>query len=165
VQEELIENPTATDWALLLVWIPMLETDNQEEAAAIGREFVDPRVTQFYDEEQAIGVAYRRDVFPDAAREALASLPPEHDLSAHLRRIAEAPVEAYPAWDMVLFYPPDVRWETRSPIPAAWSQQTAFFGAEAGAITGLFWRNTFESPPAESDWRREIREHVAATLR
>jgi hypothetical protein len=165
VREELIESPALTDWALLLVWIPMLEPDNEEEAAAIGRKFVDPRVAQFYDAEQAAGIAYRRDVFPDAVRDALASLPPEHDLREGLAEIAEDPPEAHPAWDMVLFYPPGVRWEGRPPVPLGWSRQTGFFGSQhPDSFTGLFWRNTFRSAPVESDWAREIREHMAAHL-
>lgn len=73
----------------------MLGTDSRAKAERAAQMIQDPRVEYFHDPERRSGRAVARSLG------------------------AEGPI----AWDIYLFYPPDVRWEKELPRPADWVHQ------------------------------------------
>lgn len=142
----------------------MVPGDDEQAARSSGRMYSGHRVYQFYDGDRAVGVALRRDIFADCAREALSVMPREDPLYEDLSAWASSPHSEGPLWDVVLFYPPGVEWTERIPQPAAWSKQVGFRIGEGGT-TGVFFRDNCRQPPAESDWHTEVRNAMSAVLR
>ena len=80
----------------LIVWIPMLDTDNLDESNRRETRFSDPRVKQIWDRDRIFG----------------------HLLSQTLQLME--PV----AWDVYLVYLPDHSWDGElPPSPAFWMHQ------------------------------------------
>ena len=154
-----------------VVWMPMVPGDSLAAAIRASKIFRDSRVHQFYDENRLCGLAYAEQVFPHAYDEVDHSLPPDHWLRQTLGGIRERPREQRAFWDVVFFYPPPPssegghsgvsEWSDRPPTPTRWLKQAAFFGPRSlfrPGPTGLFWMDSFASPPFESDWFDTIRE-------
>jgi len=147
-----------------VVWMPMVPGDDEPAARTTGRMFAGLDVRQYYDGGRVVGSAFRRDVFPNCASDALSVMPEEHPLYAQLREWATPPRAEGPLWDAVLFYPPGVEWGDQTPVPRFWSKQVAYLGENAGGVTGVFFRNDCKAAPVDSDWHREVREAMANLL-
>jgi hypothetical protein len=79
----------------MVVWISMMDSDVYDAARAGAQKLPDPRIRFFFDPGQLLG-----------------------------KTIAAA--QEYPgevAWDMYLFYAPDLAWEESAPIPEAYMHQ------------------------------------------
>jgi hypothetical protein len=76
------------------VWLPVIQTDNREAAVQRSNEFVDPRLTHYWDAEQFTGKAWN----PILNTGQL-------------------------AWDVYLIYAPSVQWEKEPPAPSFWMHQ------------------------------------------
>ena len=151
---------------VIIVWVVMLESDNEVEARKAARRFDFPGVRHFYDEENRIGARLMAEQFPNAIRDALEILPPDHEMREMLEHRKNLPPEKMPMWDAVLIFPPGVKWENRSPAPIWWTKQTRFIGEEKpGEITAVFWKNSTRQSPVQSDWYLEAREAWQVTQR
>jgi len=99
-----------------IVWSPMMESDNEAAARDAERMFKGTRVAQFYDPTRRVGLAFRRDVFPDAYQKVLTSLPAEHWLRTEL--IESGPdYSDQPEWDIYMFFDRGVKWADTPPRP------------------------------------------------
>ena len=78
-QHEAQKIPQAGDGAeVLIVWVAMLETDNEREARKSARRFDFPGARHFYDGGKQIGARLMAEQFPNAIRDALEILPRDH---------------------------------------------------------------------------------------
>jgi hypothetical protein len=151
--------PVGESAEVLIVWVAMLETDNEREAWKSARRFDFPGVRHFYDGGRQIGARLMAEQFPNAVRDALEILPGDHEMRETLEARKDLPPEKMPLWDAVLVFPPGVKWEERSPAPVWWTKQTSFSGEERpGEMTALFWKNSTRQLPVRSDWYLEARE-------
>src|SRR5262245_11572814 len=112
--------------------MPMVPTDREQAAQEEAALLRDPRVTHFYDANRRVGIDYSTHVFAACAKEALASLPPEHPLRARLAELAESDPRDWPLWDAVLFYRAGTTWQAELPPPARWAKQVAYSGTDEG---------------------------------
>ncbi|HKQ50279.1 MAG TPA: hypothetical protein VJZ71_19555 [Phycisphaerae bacterium] len=166
VLKEVVEAAPRADVRVIVVWLPMVETDNAKAAREAARMFRDERVTQFYDPQRLLGLAFPRDVFPNCIHDALRATPPEHPFHADLQAWAESPPDQQVMWDAVLFYDRNGEWGERPPKPRRWSKQVAFFeNAGPGEPTATFFHNDCKAPPVDSDWHIEVRNGLQAIAR
>jgi hypothetical protein len=144
---------------ILIVWVAMLESDNEQEARKAAKHFDIPGARHFYDGEKRIGARLMAEQFPNAVRDALEILPPGHEMRETLERRKNLPPEQMPLWDAVLLFPPGAKWGERSPAPIWWTKQTSYSGeGKPGEMTALFWKNSTRQLPVRSDWYLEARE-------
>ena len=144
---------------VLVVWMAMLESDNEREARMAARRFDFPNARHFYDGERRIGARLMAEQFPNAVHEALEILLRDHEMRETLESRKDLPPEKMPMWDAVLIFPPGVKWEERSPAPIWWTRQTGFIGEEKpGELTAVFWKKSTRQLPVRSDWYLEARE-------
>lgn len=142
----------------------MVPGDSEEAARRTGAMFPAGRVHQYYDAERVAGLACTREAFPNCLAEAVRATPQDHPLHEVLTDWAQGGRGDGPLWDAVLFYPKGVEWSDRVPAPVLWSKQAAFFGSDAGEVTGTFFRNDCKQPPVDSDWQRQVRQAMAKLL-
>ena len=105
MQTSVIEAFPAADLGVTVVWTDRWPFDNigtaEKSASLIGKD--DARVRHFYEPHREVGKAVSR---------SLGWENPEEDDSA--------------AWDIYLFYPPGVRWESTMPVPASYIHQLGY---------------------------------------
>ena len=78
-----------------IIWIPILEKDNLEAALPSVRALSDQRIQHFYDDHKTVG-----------------------------KIIADSVGwQGNVAWDICLFYRPNVKWEDTPPKPKFWMHQ------------------------------------------
>lgn len=144
---------------VIIVWVAMLDSDNEREARMAARRFDFPGVRHFYDGERRIGGRLMAEQFPNAVRDALEILPRDHELREMLESRKDLPPEKMPMWDAILIFPPGVKWEGQSPAPIWWTKQTSYNGEEKlGELTAVFWKNSTRQLPVRSNWYLEARE-------
>jgi hypothetical protein len=144
---------------VLIVWVAMLDSDNEAEARKAARRFDFPGVHHFYDGDKKVGARLMAEQFPNAVRDLLEVLPPGHEMRERLEPRKGLPPEKMPLWDAVLVFPPGAKWDERSPAPAWWTKQTSYSGEEKpGELTAVFWKNSTHQVPVRSDWYLEARE-------
>jgi len=144
---------------LLVVWLPMLDTDNEREARKAANRFHFMSAHQFYDGSKQSSARLMAEQFPNAVREALEILPPDHPKRKQLEAQQDLQPEQVPLWDAILVFSPGVRWDDRTPAPVWWTRQIGFNGeGKPGELTGLFWKNGTHRLPVKSDWHLEARE-------
>ena len=144
------------DIRVLVVWMPMLESDNEEAAVKRSAMFKDPRVAQFWDPNRLAGIAYHRDVFPTAIKDAFAAATTDHPLYETLKSRADAKPEDQPFWDVAFLYKPGATWQGSPTKPDAWTKQVAYFGKQEDGASAYFFRNDYTKPPVTSDWVEEL---------
>jgi hypothetical protein len=146
---------------LLIVWVSMLETDNEMEGRKAAASFDFPGVRHFYDGSNEVGRLLRAEQFPNAVREALEILPADHPMRKTLEKKKDLPPEKMRVWDSVLVFPPGVKWEDHSPKPEWWTIQTGSrIEEKPGERKVVFWKNKL---PVGSDWYLEAREALDVT--
>ena len=144
---------------VLIVWVAMLETDNEREARKAAKRFDIQGARHFYDGERRVGARLMREQFPNAVRDALEILPRDDEMREMLEARKDLPPEKTPLWDSVLVYPIGANWKDRSPAPVWWTKQTSYSGEEKpGELTAVFSKNSTRKPPVRSDWYLEARE-------
>ncbi len=156
VVESAVKSYPNADISAIIVWIPMLPSDNEAAAREASRMFDDARVHQFWDTNRRSGIAYARDVFPRWAKDGAEALPPDHTLRESLKSRADTPPEKRPLWDITMFYDKGSDWRDVPPKPEHWTQQIVYFGKQEDGTSGLFWRNDFGKAPVASDWLVEV---------
>jgi len=162
VAEALLAIHANAELGVSIVWIPMVATDSEAAAREMSDLFRDDRVRQFWDADQACGLAFSQHVFSGWARQAFSDLSNEEKSRATMYVHADTPLEHWPAWDIVLFYEKGIEWTKHPPAPAHWACQHAFYGTRKDGTSGLFWRDNFTTEPFASDWPSEIRRGMAA---
>jgi len=146
---------------LLIVWVSMLETDNEMEGRKAAAIFDSPGVRHFYDGNNEVGRLLRAEQFPNAVRDALQILPADHPMRKTLERKKDLPPEKMGVWDSVLIFPPGVKWEDHTPKPEWWTIQTGSrIEEKPGERKVVFWKNKL---PVGSDWYLEAREALDVT--
>ena len=156
----------AADPQMLVVWLPMLDTDNEHEARKSARRFDFTGARHFYDAGKQTSARLMAEQFPNAVREALEVLPRDHPKRAQLEALGGLPPEKVPLWDAVLVFPPGARWDDRSPAPVWWTRQIGLNGeGRPEERTSLFWKNNPRQPAVESDWYLEAHEALGVAQR
>jgi hypothetical protein len=177
--------------SVAIVWLPMLPGDDAAAALSMTTSFHDKRVVQFWDPGRLSGKQWSIDFQVEVARAALDSLPADHPYRTIVERWVADPASV-PMWDVAYFYPPDVRWKDKIPMPSAWTKQMGFWGPpgnnisggvadttdtatgsdslpspESGAphATGRFWNHTSPTHAMESDWGLEFASGMERVMR
>jgi len=144
---------------VMVVWLPMLDTDNEREARQSAKKFHLAGARHFYDGDRQSGARLMAEQFPNAVRELLEVLPHDHRLRESLEVRRNLAPEKMPLWDALLIFPPGATWTERTPAPVWWTRQVGFTGERgAGEPTSLFLKKNTRQPPVKSDWHLEARE-------
>lgn len=159
IQAEILNRYDNDDIDVVIVWSPMLEGDDEDSARAAAAAFDDPRVTQFYDPERFIGYLYRFDVFPDAAAQMAASMPPSHPFHDAIVGRAEADRER-PEWDIVMWFGRDQKWVKDAPPPSRFIRQFAHW-QEGLTTQSLMWIDDMKKAPVTGD----LNDYVGSVMR
>ena len=94
--QEIVEENRSEKLRGVIVWIPMLETDNLEAANEREAKFSDRRVMQFWDQDRVFGLLLSQ--------------------TLHLKES--------PAWDVYLVHRPGRSWDGEfPPMPTFWMHQ------------------------------------------
>ena len=94
--QEIFEENESKSLQGSIIWTPMLITDNLQAANARAARFSDPRLRQYWDEDQIFG-----------------------RLLSQTLNLKESI-----AWDVYLVYPPDHAWDAElPPMPRFWMHQ------------------------------------------
>lgn len=150
VQKEITGRYPMGGVAAVVIWIPMLEPDNQRAANTAATIFPPGRAAQFYDADQRVGRGYARDTFAGFRQRARRVLADDHPLA----RAIDEDGTGKPEWDLYMLYAPGVTWEASPPIPTRWLRH--FGRGEDGR--SLFWRDSPDQPPREGDLFAAMRE-------
>lgn len=140
----------------LVVWIPMLGSDNEAAALTSATIFPVGRAVQFYDSKQRAGLAYARDTFAgfkDRGRKALSDGDP-------LAQAFDGQRDERPQWDLYMLYAPGVRWEGSPPMPTHWLRH---FGRREDGRS-LYWRDSPDQPPLKGDLFEAMRQMAEDAL-
>lgn len=150
VKKEVTDRYRSDQVGALVIWIPMLEPDNEAAARASATIFPLGRAAQFYDSEQHVGWAYARETFAGFRARARKAIADDHPLA---RAIDESRAER-PQWDLYMLYAPGVTWTQAPPMPTRWLRH---FGRRENGRS-LYWRDSPDQPPREGDLFLAIRE-------
>jgi hypothetical protein len=151
VEQEITDRYPASQVPAIIVWIPMLESDNEQAARQAATIFPPPqegRAAQFYDALQALGTGYARQTFADFYGRARKSVPDDHWLAQALEDRSQV---QQPQWDLYMLYAPGTRWEPGSaapPLPTHWIRH---LGRMEDRKTSTYWQDSPESGPREGE--------------
>lgn len=135
-----------------IVWAPMMESDTEAAARDAERIFKGTRVTQFYDPTRGVGLAFRRDVFPDAFEHAMESLPADHWLKSEFSERGPD-YSKQPEWDIYMFFDRGVKWADTPPRPFHFVRHMGRIGENGES---LMWIDDYSKPPVAGDLIAEI---------
>ncbi|HXV13147.1 MAG TPA: hypothetical protein VEC56_02980 [Candidatus Krumholzibacteria bacterium] len=135
-----------------IVWAPMMEGDDEAAAREAARMFDKKHVAHFYDPERRVGLAYRREVFPNAYDEALASLPADHWLRDVLLERGREYGDR-PEWDIYMFFDRGAKWMAAPPRPIHFVRHLGRVGENGES---LMWVDGYGREPVEGDLANEI---------
>ena len=152
VEKEVTSRYAASQVDALIVWIPMLDTDNEKAARGSATIFPPERVTQFYDGHQTLGTQYAQNTFAGFYERARKSLADDHWLATALDDRIEV---KRPQWDLYMLYAPGVKWEGEAPpMPTHWIRH---LGRKEDRKTSTYWQDSPESGLREGDLYAAIR--------
>lgn len=101
-RQSVLERHRGKDIAIFVVWVPMVESDDEAAAREMAKLFADdPRVLQLWDPERKIGAAYRD---------------------------AHSPASETTEWDIYLWYAKEARWADPAPAPVELLRQFDWVG-------------------------------------
>ena len=154
VQKEITARYPQQQVAALIVWIPMLKTDNEKAASSSAMIYPLERADQYYDSQQGVGWAYARGPFAGFPQRARKSLPEGRSPTDASDDRAERLI---PQWDLYMLYAPGVKWEPGSapPPPTHWIRH---LGRKQDGKTSIYWQDAAESGPHEGDLHAAIRQ-------
>jgi hypothetical protein len=138
-----------------IVWSPMMDADDEGAAREAATIFAGSHVVHFYDPERRVGSAFRRDVFPKAYEQALATLPSDHWL--HDALVEKGP--AYgdrPEWDIYMFFDAGAKWIDAPPRPAHFVRHMGRIIETDDGRLSLMWIDDYGKPPVEGVLAEEI---------
>ncbi len=151
------------DLSVLVIWEPMLGSDNEAAARASATIFDDPRVHQFWDADRLSGITYSTEVYPQRMSQIAEAMPDDHFLKGRFDKNADVSPERIPMWDFALFYPAGVEWVDTPPASSAFIRQLAIFKTPEGT-TATILTDDFTQPPIESDWYDEVRREMQTLM-
>lgn len=150
------------DLPIFVVWLPMVEGDSEAAAVESAKLLPASQVHHYYDPERTLGRRMPETCFPRFRERALAALPADHWFRPHLEEVVQNPtLHSTVLWDAALLYRPDAEWHKEPPCPTLWTKQTAYFAEPGEPPMGLFWRDDCDSPPHESEWRKELERLIS----
>ena len=149
--------------SMLVIWEPMLGSDNEAAARASATIFDDPRVHQFWDGDRLSGITYSTEVYPQRMRQIAEAMPDDHFMKGHFDKIVDTSPERIPMWDFALFYPAGVEWTDTPPVSSAFIRQLAIFKTPEGT-TATILTDDFTQPPIESDWFDEVQREMQTLM-
>lgn len=161
VQEEITHRYPQRDVAALIVWIPMLASDNENAARASATIFPPQRAAQFYDAHQTLGTRYARQTFSGFYERARKSVPDDHWLATALDDRIEV---KRPQWDLYMLYAPGSAWDQGSdapPMPTHWIRH---LGRKKDGKTSIYWQDSPDSGPREGDFHEAIFQMAAQAM-
>ena len=164
VQQELTARYAPDRLAALIVWIPMLQTDDEAAARDSATLFPPDRVLHFYDGAQSLGLAYTRGTYAGLMERARRSVPAGDPLA---ERLTEREEVERPQWDLYMLYAPGVRWEAGAgataaapPMPTHWIRHC---GRNAEGLS-TWWRDSPDTPPQRGQLIDAMRAMADAAL-
>ncbi|MEE8458482.1 MAG: PDZ domain-containing protein [Phycisphaerales bacterium] len=160
---EAVEAYPDEDLSVLVIWEPMLGSDNEAAARDSATIFDDPRVHQFWDADRLSGITYSTEVYPERLRQIADAMPPDHFLKDHCVRNADASPGQVPMWDFAVFYPAGGEWTETPPASSGFIRQLAIFKTPQGTSATLL-TDDFTRPPFKSDWYDEVRREMTMLL-
>jgi hypothetical protein len=155
VKQELVDRYPGDSLVVTIVWSPMLAGDSEAAAHEAAAMFDSMRVTQFYDPDNRVGYAFRRQVFPDAYAKAFASLPKDHWLRESMPQL-KSRYEKSPEWDIYMFFGPGLKWGEVPPRPTRFVRHMGRIVEKDGERLSLMWIDGYENPPVEGRLPTEI---------
>lgn len=158
VEQEITSRIGPDELAALVVWIPMLPTDDEAAAHSSATIFPQGRALHFYDSEQSLGWAYARHTFKGFMERALKHLSDDDPLADSIYSRADVP-----QWDLYMLYAPGVKWgsESAPPLPTHWIRHT---GRRYADGISIYWRDTPDAPPLRGDLFEAMREMANEAL-
>jgi len=163
IYAEAVEAYPDEDLSVLVIWEPMLGSDNEAAARETARIFDDPRVHQFWDADRLSGIAYSTEVFPQRLQQIAHAMPADHFMKERFKGLADRSPEAVPMWDFALFYPAGVRWTDTPPASDAFIRQLAIYKTPDG-MSATILTDDFTKAPVQSDWYDEVRREMTTLL-
>lgn len=159
VEKEITQRYGPDRVAALVVWIPMIPSDNEKAARESAAIFPADRAVQFYDAKQEVGWGYSRNTYAGFITRARKSLPEGHPLAETFENRSQ---EKRPQWDLYMLYAPGVRWDTKQgpPMPTHWIRHVGRMDGEKST----YWRDTPDAPPREGDLFDAMREMVEEAI-
>lgn len=161
VKREITDRHSIDKIAAIVVWIPMLPTDNESAAHKASAIFPAKRAEQFYDSKQGLGWEYARHTFGGFMQRARQATPDDDPLAPMLDE--HAGDGGGPQWDLYMLYAPGVRWlaEAAPPMPAHWIRHC---GRQDGE-TSTYWRDSPDTAPLRGDLYEAVRDMVNDAMR
>lgn len=159
VLESVVQAYPETDLDIHVVWVPMLDSDNESAAREISGMFDDPRVHQYWDPKRRSGTSYSAHVFPtylaDIHKGLDATLPADHWWREQKRDWKAVKPENAPLWDVAFLYDAGAKWDEHPPTPRDTVKQVFFYGPQSNGKSGMFCSG-FKKPPLDTDWAVEL---------
>lgn len=143
VRRSILDRFDAGGVQAIVVWEPMIDSDNEAAARGASGIFEGTPALQFYDPQRRSGWAYEREHFAEKWSEVGAVLPADH----WLRQMADGKPEPSPEWDLYMVFKPGVRWEDTSPRPDAFIRH---IGRDEHGVA-RYWRDRFNTLPITGD--------------
>ncbi len=97
VQENVLEKIDSDQLSVLVVWTPVLSSDNRASVDKAARTITDNRAAHFWDGDRSLGNTYGK--------------------------IVELPRGRSLAWDIYFAFDRDTRWNETAPEPDDWAHQ------------------------------------------
>jgi hypothetical protein len=152
--QELVDgNKNSLD--VTIVWVPMMELDDEASARESATIFAGTRVAQFYDPERLVGSMYRRHVFPNAYEQALTRLPEGHWLREAMLEYGPEYGDR-PEWDIYMFFGRGVKWADAPPRPAHFIRHLGRVVETDDGRSSLMWIDDYSTLPVEGVLSEEI---------
>jgi len=150
VEQEIAGRYGADQVPVLVIWIPMLPSDNEQAARAAATIFKPEQVIHFYDAHRTVGLLYTRGTFAGFIERARKSLPEGHYLADAFDHRQES---EQPQWDLYMLYAPGVQWDQSPPVPTHWIRHC---GRNDGQKS-TYWVDSPDRPPHEGDLFEAVR--------
>ena len=112
-------------------------------------------VEQFYDPERQVGDMFRRRIFPDAYKKAVASLSADHWMRESMPQL-KLRYEASPEWDIYMFFAPGLDWKKYPPHPTRFVRHLGRIVEKDGEMLSLMWIDDYANFPVEGHLHDEI---------
>ncbi len=104
VLNDVMGRVSASDLRAYVVWLPVLDEDNEAAARASASRFHDPHVQHYWDRTNAFGLTLGQ----------VLAIPPSRFEPGRTHGIA---------WDVYLVYQRSTRWDATIPTPSFWMHQ------------------------------------------
>lgn len=158
VRKSISDRFAASGVYAIVVWEPMVQSDNEAAARSSSAVFAGAAATQFYDPQRKTGWAFQNEQFANKWDQLDAALPADHWFrKAHQGESKPAPA---PEWDLYMLYKPGVRWDERTPKPDAFIRH---IGRDATGQS-CYFRDGFTAGPQRGDLYQAMEQMAKETF-